>query len=885
MSALIMSPTIETYLSALLVVSLKAVVLAIVAGIFLHGLRIRDSNLRHRVWTAVLLAMLLLPALAWVTPSVPFPEIVATPQSLFSGSAANAGFLTERNGKPIALRPSTVSKASMAQEDIATEKAASPTPKQAVPTGNQTLATTSDQLSAIAQTEWIGAPWIFAAYAVGLVTLLGRLFLGIWSARRLAKQAELIPSLGLGQLGCGRYDIAASKFVRVPLTVGIVRPRVLLPADWPSWSAEMLASVLRHEQAHIDRRDLWVALLAEINRCVYWFHPLAWFLRKRVAALAEQSCDDSVISATGDRSEYAGHLLNIASRMRGATQRAVPLGVSMARTSQVESRIDAILDAKRPLARRLGWRRAVTLTAVILPLVLFAASVRAVDKEENASGEQTVAEKSETVADAKGDDNSTPLNIPVGFWAKYRVEAKFSGLTEQSKLTIAFLNKATRQEQACRWIEVINEYEGDREAVITRLLIPEEHLRLGTATVEKALVVLQRVGKQSPTDFTKYRCFFDLLMPVRYDDSQPHGPEPVEFNIGGRKMERPIPGWTNRRLESEENPDELPREIVTRRWVMESEFLASSKAQETIRQLNAEKTILRTTTVMMTDGGRGAKSQFTDGPLPPFALTPGWEWALSPRSCNYSSSATLGMVIMIDKEDESFTLRIAYSSSEQTIRLRPVAFDAARKRYDFGPRIGGMSDGVGMYVFKLSKDVPINSITDIGIERLTKQGLKVVAESAAKPAREVGLEPLPFPIVGQPYTFRLTSTENKALRSEDFRGKVVLIDCWATTCGPCMVKMPKLKSLYEKWHQDGLEVIGVNFDHASETMQKTVDAKELPWPQVLVPTDSKKRELWEQASGITNIPRLLLLDRQGNLHSDRALGDLENLVEQLMKEK
>lgn len=243
---------------------------------------------------------------------------------------------------------------------------------------------------------------------------------------------------------------------------------------------------------------------------------------------------------------------------------------------------------------------------------------------------------------------------------------------------------------------------------------------------------------------------------------------------------------------------------------------------------------------------------------------------------------------MIDKDDDSFTLRIAHSShspngTEHYIRHRPVAFDADRKRYDFGARVGGSSGSVGMYVFKLPEDVPINRIVDIGIERLTKQGLQAFAEAAAKPARDAGLEPLPFPVVGQPYTLSVTTTQNQTIRSEDLLGKVVLIDCWATWCSPCMAKMPKLKALYEKWHPDGFEVIGVNLDNSTELMQKIVDAKKLPWPQVKAPIDSKQLELWEQACGMTSLPRLLLLDRQGKLHADCSPHDLEQLVEQLMR--
>ena len=311
------------------------------------------------------------------------------------------------------------------------------------------------------------------------------------------------------------------------------------------------------------------------------------------------------------------------------------------------------------------------------------------------------------------------------------------------------------------------------------------------------------------------------------------------------------------------------------------------QAQETIRRLDAEKSIVRTTSVVVANVGRQtARSQFTDGPLPPFAITPGWEWAVSPRGCKYSTMATAGMVIRIDKQDESLNLTLAYPRETPDgghyIKYRPVAFDADRKRYEFFHRGWGASGNIGLGEFKLSKEAPIDSIVDIGIERLAPDGLKIFAKAMAKLAREAGLEPLPFPTVGEPYTFDVTTTKNETLRSEDLRGKVILIDFWATWCGPCMTKMPKLKALYEKRHSDGFEIIGMNLDNSAAVMQKAVDSMDLPWPQVMVQTDSKKRELWELASGINNLPRLLLIDRQGNLHADCSPHDLEQAIEQLM---
>ena len=201
----------------------------------------------------------------------------------------------------------------------------------------------------------------------------------------------------------------------------------------------------------------------------------------------------------------------------------------------------------------------------------------------------------------------------------------------------------------------------------------------------------------------------------------------------------------------------------------------------------------------LTDTGTGARSRFNErGLAEPLALTPGWEWALVPQPCSYSSMATRGMVIRIDKDDTAFRLTLAYPQSwgaGEYAKYRPAAFDADGKRYEFEKNGSSASGNVGLAVFKLAPEAPIDGITYLGIERLTPERFKVVSELMTRPAREAGLEPLPIPVDGQPYTFSITTTDDRTLRSDDLRGKVVLIDCWATWCMPCMVKMPKLKEL------------------------------------------------------------------------------------------
>jgi hypothetical protein len=93
--------------------------------------------------------------------------------------------------------------------------------------------------------------------------------------------------------------------------------------------------------------------------------------------------------------------------------------------------------------------------------------------------------------------------------------------------------------------------------------------------------------------------------------------------------------------------------------------------------------------------------------------------------------------------------------------------------------------------------------------------------------------------------------------------------------------LPQLEALYKKWHKDGLEIVGINFDSKAETGQKKCKAVGITYPQVWVPSDEKTRELWEQASGITALPRVLLIDREGVLRVDGH--ELKEEVARLMK--
>jgi hypothetical protein len=99
-----------------------------------------------------------------------------------------------------------------------------------------------------------------------------------------------------------------------------------------------------------------------------------------------------------------------------------------------------------------------------------------------------------------------------------------------------------------------------------------------------------------------------------------------------------------------------------------------------------------------------------------------------------------------------------------------------------------------------------------------------------------------------------------------------------------MKKMPELKRIYDKWRAKGLEVVGLNFDKDVETAETAVKSHEIPWPTVHVPADKEIRDLWDEATRISALPRILVIDQQGILRADLASPDTEKNLENRIAE-
>jgi peroxiredoxin len=110
--------------------------------------------------------------------------------------------------------------------------------------------------------------------------------------------------------------------------------------------------------------------------------------------------------------------------------------------------------------------------------------------------------------------------------------------------------------------------------------------------------------------------------------------------------------------------------------------------------------------------------------------------------------------------------------------------------------------------------------------------------------------------------FTLRTLEGRSLKLSDFRGKVVLVNFWATWCGPCRVEMPMLVESYERYHSQGLEILGISMDDAGQEKQVAdfVTERNVQYPILL--GNSEVAGLY---GGVRFMPESFLVDQNGNL--------------------
>ena len=134
----------------------------------------------------------------------------------------------------------------------------------------------------------------------------------------------------------------------------------------------------------------------------------------------------------------------------------------------------------------------------------------------------------------------------------------------------------------------------------------------------------------------------------------------------------------------------------------------------------------------------------------------------------------------------------------------------------------------------------------------------------------------------KPLDLKFTALDGKEIDLINLRGKVVLLDFWATWCGPCGHEVPNVVKAYEALHSKGFEIVGISLDEDRAKLESFIKENGMAWPQYF---DGKgwQNEI-SSRYGIQSIPAMWLINKQGMLVSTNARENLEAVVEKLLAE-
>jgi beta-lactamase regulating signal transducer with metallopeptidase domain/tetratricopeptide (TPR) repeat protein len=370
-----MDATVTAVFRFALDVSLKATLLFGVTGLVLLAMRRRPASARHFVGTLGFSAALLFPLLSSVLPRLEVPLL--TPPT--AAAAADAA-LVELGAVAAPADVAVESEAPAPDRDENAAATVAPALDASDEPSVAEVAPVTIEPAAPAFTLPLSAmAAALVLWTLGALALLARLAVGLLRVRRFRRTATPVADPEWRALVASLQPVAGARrpihllwsdAIPVAVTSGLRRPALLLPSAAAHWDPPRRRVVVLHELAHVARRDWPALLLAEVAAAVYWFHPLAWILERRLRRDAERAADDRVLGAGTKPSVYAGHLLGIIRALRPDARRLLP-AMGMARPSHFEERLRAILD---PGMRRRSLSAGEARTAAVLFVAAAAAA-------------------------------------------------------------------------------------------------------------------------------------------------------------------------------------------------------------------------------------------------------------------------------------------------------------------------------------------------------------------------------------------------------------------------------------------------------------------------------------------------------------------------------
>lgn len=213
---------------------------------------------------------------------------------------------------------------------------------------------------------------VTAIWLAGVAIFLVPVVIGFWQMRRLRESARMwtdgeVLAQTLVSTSASRRPIEVLLHAEVtgPLTCGVLKPSIIMPASVVQWDAASVRCALRHEIEHVARWDFLTHCASRIVCAAYWFHPAVWAAWRRLRLEAERACDDAVLREDA-ASDYAWLLVSIA--QRGAADTRQPV-LAMAGHDDLAARVAAVLNhsqARGPVEGRSAIASIVTAALVTL---------------------------------------------------------------------------------------------------------------------------------------------------------------------------------------------------------------------------------------------------------------------------------------------------------------------------------------------------------------------------------------------------------------------------------------------------------------------------------------------------------------------------------------
>jgi len=178
-----------------------------------------------------------------------------------------------------------------------------------------------------------------------------------------------------------------------------------------------------------------------------------------------------------------------------------------------------------------------------------------------------------------------------------------------------------------------------------------------------------------------------------------------------------------------------------------------------------------------------------------------------------------------------------------------------------------------------------NEIAAVAHERLAsileKSEDSVIAKRSSKligAARRIRL-------LGNEMMLSGVTADGNAFHWESYRGKVVLVDYWASWCGPCIGEIPNMKKNLERFGDKGFAIVGINMDDTRAAFEKCVENQEITWVNIVSEEEGKRG--WDAPMadyyGVSGIPTAILIDQKGKVVSLQARGgELDKQLESLL---